>query len=126
MRARIPRIVLRGKPKPNTRLRPAHRAFIRQLPCLACGARHSIQAAHVRVGTDGGVGMRPGDRFTVPLCLTCHAKQHSIGELSFYAALGIDSLNVALRLWAVSGDVRQGERAIFRARQSIDLARRYE
>jgi hypothetical protein len=69
--------------------------------------------------------MKPGDRYAVPLCSTCHAKQHRVGELTFWSALRIDPVNVALRLWAVSADQRAGERTVFRARQYIDLAKAY-
>jgi hypothetical protein len=75
----------------------------------------------VRCGTDGGIGYKPSDRYAVPLCAEHHAEQHR-GELSFWAALGIDPLNVALRLWTVSGDLAAGERVVFRARQGIALA----
>ena len=77
----------------------------------------------MRTGTDGGVGVKPGDRYAVPLCAACHAKQHRIGELTFWSALRIDPVNVALRLWTVSADLKAGERTVFRARQQIDLAR---
>ena len=66
---RIPRTVAaRGKPKPNLHRRVQHLAFIRQLPCVACGKAAPSEAAHVRTGTDSGVGMKPGDRYAVPLC----------------------------------------------------------
>jgi hypothetical protein len=80
-------------------------------PCVACGKAAPSEAAHVRTGTDGGVGVKPGDRYAVPLCTACHARQHRIGELSF------------LRLWTVSGDIKAGERTVFRARQQIDLTK---
>jgi hypothetical protein len=79
----------------------------------------------VRTGTDGGVGMKPGDRYAVPLCTACHAKQHRVGELTFWSALRIDPLNVALHLWTVSANVEAGERTVFRARQQINLAKAY-
>jgi len=47
--------------------------------------------------------------------------QHEFGELTFWSTLRIDPLNVALRLWTVSGDINAGERIVFRARQRIDL-----
>ena len=122
---RIPRPVARGKPKPNLRRRGQHLAFVRQLPCVACGKAAPSDAAHVRTGTDGGVGRKPGDRYAVPLCMTCHAKQQRVGELTFWSALRIDPLNVALRLWTVSVNVEAGERTVFRARQQIDLAKPY-
>jgi hypothetical protein len=122
---RIPRTVAHGKPAPNLRRRVQHLAFVRQLPCVACGKAAPSSAAHVRTATDGGVGMKPGDRYAVPLCTTCHAKQHRIGELTFWSALRIDPLNVALRLWTISADIKAGERTVFRARQQIDLAKAY-
>jgi len=79
----------------------------------------------VRTGTDAGVGIKPADRYAVPLCATCHAKQHRVGELTFWSALRVDPLNVSLRLWTVSADITAGERIVFRARQQIDLAKAY-
>src|SRR6266705_4199571 len=102
---RIPRTVARGNLKPNSHRRVQHLAFVRQLPCVACGKAAPSHAAHVRTGTDSGVGMKPADRYVVPLCTACHEKQHRIGELAFWSALRIDPLNVALRLWTVSADV---------------------
>jgi hypothetical protein len=100
-----------------------HLAFVRQLPCVACGKAPPSEAAHVRTGTDGGVWAKPGDRYAVPLCASCHAKQHRIGELTFWSALRIDPLNVALRLWSISGNAEAGQRTVFRAQQHIDLAK---
>ena len=122
---RIPRSVARGKPKPNLHRCVQHLGFIRQLSCVACGKAAPSEAAHVRIGTDSGVGMKPGDRYAVPLCTTCHAKQHRIGELTFWSALRIDPVNVALRLWTVSADIEAGKRTVFRARQHINLAKAY-
>src|SRR6267142_6520378 len=123
--ARIPRSVARGKPKPNLHRRLQHLDFVRQLPCVACGKAPPSDAAHVRTGTDGGVGMKPGDRYAVPLCAACHTKQHRVGELTFWSALRFDPLNVALRLRTVSFDVEAGERTVFRARQQINPAKAY-
>ena len=122
---RIPRTVMRSKPKPNLRRPAQHLAFVRQLPCVACGKAAPSEAAHVRTGTDGGIGVKPGDRYAVPLCAACHAKQHRVGELTFWSGLRIDPLNVALRLWTISADVSAGERTVFRARQHINLAKAY-
>ena len=123
--ARIPRTKQARKRKPNLRSRVQHLTFVRQLPCVACGKAPPSHAAHVRTGTDGGVGMKPSDRYTVPLCATCHAKQHRVGELTFWSALRFDPLNVALRLWTVSCDIEAGARTVFRARQHINLAKAY-
>src|SRR5215831_15985701 len=71
----------------------AHLAFVRQLSCVACGRAAPSDAAHVRTGTDGGTGMKPGDRYAIPLCAACHAKQHRVGELTFWSTLRIDPVN---------------------------------
>ena len=118
---RILRTVLRGKPKPDLRRRTQHLAFVRQLSCVACGKAAPSEAAHVRSGSDGGAGIKPSDRYSVPLCTDCHALQHQFGELTFWSILRLDPLNVALRLWTISGDLKAGERIVFRARQRIDL-----
>jgi len=122
---RIPRTITRSKPKPNSHRRLQHLAFVRQLPCIACGKAAPSEAAHVRTGADTGMGMKPGDRYAVPLCTACHAKQHRLGELSFWSALRIDPFNVASRLWTVSADLEAGERTVFRARQHINLTKAY-
>lgn len=122
---RIARTVLRSKRKPDPRRASAHLAFVRSLPCLACGASAPSQAAHVRSSGDGGVGTKPADKFSLPLCPRCHLDdQHRIGELAFYGRLGIDPVDTALRLWTVSGNAEAGERLIFRARQTIELKAR--
>lgn len=48
-----------------------------------------MECAHVRTGTDGGIGIKPSDKWTISLCKTCHAEQHAMGEASFEAAYGI-------------------------------------
>src|SRR3954452_7296628 len=52
---------LRPEPeKPHANLRAAqHCAFIRQLPCVACGMAAPSEAAHVRSGVDGAAGIKP-------------------------------------------------------------------
>ena len=118
---RIPRTVLRNEPKPDVRRRTQHLAFVRQFPCVACGKAPPSQAAHVRSGSDGGAGIKPSDRYCVSLCTDCHALQHQFGELRFWSVLRLDPLNVALRLWTISGDLKAGQRIAFRARQQITL-----
>jgi hypothetical protein len=77
-------------------------------------------------GSGGGTGLKPPDRYAVPLCSGfqgCHFRQHG-GELTFWAELGIDPLDLSARLWAVTGNLEEGRRAVFRARQAIALHRR--
>jgi hypothetical protein len=123
---RIPRQVMAGKRRKNERVDHKHADFIRGLPCLCCGRAAPNEQAHVRLGTDGGMGLRPSDRYSVPLCAWCHRlaprAQHQIGEPEFYSLLGIDGGQVAERLYRISGDQAQGVRAIDRARASARLA----
>jgi hypothetical protein len=123
---RIPRPVAGSKPNPNLRRRRQHLAFVRQLPCVICGKPAPSEAAHLRSGSDAGAGMKPSDRYSISLCTDCHTLQHQFGELTFWSTVRIDPLNVAFRLWTVSGDIKAGERIVFRARQKIDLAKRYD
>lgn len=122
--ARIERTVLRPTRKSNPRRASQHLVFIRQLPCISCGSVPS-EPAHIRKGKDGGTGMKSSDRYSVPLCASCHRldgrSQHSLGELTFWSELRIDPTDIALRLWTVSGNIEAGNRIVFRARQAIAL-----
>jgi transcription elongation factor Elf1 len=69
---------------------PAHRAWIRGFACSACGSTTAIECAHVRVGTDGGTGIKPSDKWCISLCKDCHAEQHILGEKSFEEYRGIN------------------------------------
>jgi hypothetical protein len=113
------------KPQPWLRDKN-HLGFVRALPCLACGRRAPCEAAHVRLGTDGAAGRKPGDLYAVPLCVRCHAVQHDFGEDTFWANrmnCGItDPWRIAERLYKVSGDIEAGYRAIQHARPGLPTA----
>lgn len=88
-------------------------AMVRTLPCLKCGMEPS-EAAHVRFasaafGKSSGLGKKPNDSATVPLCSGCHRldrdAQHNRGEREFWAALNINPLLVAEKLYAARGDL---------------------
>jgi len=76
-------------------IRPKHRDFVRGHACSVCGSTVSIEVAHVRLGTDGGTGLKPSDYYAVSLCKLCHADQHSIGERTFWDEAGVDPLELA-------------------------------
>ncbi|RVT93735.1 putative HNHc nuclease [Sphingomonas crocodyli] len=69
---------------------PAHRAFVRTHACCVCSSQVAIECAHVRTGTDGGMSMKPSDRWCISLCRDHHAEQHQIGEPAFEKKHGID------------------------------------
>lgn len=88
-------------------------ALVRQLPCLKCGMEPS-EAAHVRFasaafGKASGLGRKPPENFTVPLCAGCHRldrdAQHNRGEREFWNSIGINPLIVAERLFAQRDDL---------------------
>jgi hypothetical protein len=81
-----------------------HKAFVRSLPCavrnLDCDG--PIEAAHVRMGSDGGTGMKPSDCYIVPLCHYHHNhEQHRLGERVFWKDK--DPHELAAALWENSG-----------------------
>jgi hypothetical protein len=63
----------------------AYKAWIRTLPCCACGVEGRSEAAHT--GTDGGMSMKPSDYSCVPLCSDCHTQApgayHRVGKRAF-------------------------------------------
>jgi len=95
-----------------------HLAFIRQLPCLVCMDNTSTEAAHIRFSDERaakinpGVGQKPHDHWTVPLCGRHHREQHTMNEEKFWGTEGIDPLFVAMALYLNSGDAEAGETII--------------
>lgn len=105
-----------------------HLAFIRTLPCLVTGNEIETEACHIRYSDakagkfNPGVGAKPDDRWTVPLSSTLHREQHSMGEKRFWESYGIDPIEIAKQLYAVSGDHEQGCKIIAKARPVNILA----
>jgi len=56
---------------------PKYLKLIRQMPCVRCGCNPCGEAAHLRLNGDGkenpGMGAKPDDAWTLPLCRSCHA-----------------------------------------------------
>ena len=68
-----------------------HRAWVRRHDCSVRGCKRlSIECAHVRSGTGGGVGLKPSDRWAISLCEFHHREQHRIGERAFQAKHSLD------------------------------------
>lgn len=101
-----------------------HLTAVRQCQCVSCGSERSIEAAHVRMSVAGrpnpGIGRKPDDKYTLPLCAGCHrtspTAQHEVGEIKFWAALSIEPLVLCERLYAVSPDVSKMREVIAEAR----------
>lgn len=101
----LPRRIER-EPKPGVAKRirsPGHLAWVRGHACCVpgCGGR-PIEAAHVRTGTDGGTGIKPGDQWTISLCQFHHQAQHRHGEPYFESLVGIDMKALAREFAAKS------------------------
>lgn len=70
----------------------------------------------MRIGTGGGMGLKPGDNFTVPLCFGCHSEQHRRGERSFHG--DIEKVKeLCNALWFKSGQIDECREIIARFRR---------
>ena len=78
---------------------PGHLAWVRSLACAVPGCRaRPCDAHHVRDGTGGGTGFKPGDDWTVPLCHRCHLELHQVGGRTMALRHGLDLRQLALSL----------------------------
>lgn len=96
-----------GVRKPRWYRNQGYLAWIRSFVCSIggrpghiCGG--GIEAAHARVGTDGGAGVKPSDWWTLPLCHDAHAEQHQIGEPAFEKKYAISMREIAKSFWTRS------------------------
>lgn len=101
--------------------------FLHELPCVICGAR-VVEAAHIRFADPErgkpytGKAEKPSDKWALPLCSYDHREgpdaQHRSNERAWWDRQGIDPIALCEALYAISGDVAQGEQIIAQARQS--------
>ena len=78
----------------------AHLKWVRGHDCAIAGrgdhlCEGKMEAAHVRAGTDAGVGLKPSDIWAIPLCARAHRYQHQVGEGAFGRWFGIDMKTIA-------------------------------
>ena len=97
-----------------------HLAWIRTLPSALSGRVVDIQACHVRIGTGGGMGLKPSDIYVVPLTHGEHMEQHSRGERTFWSEHGYpdpagEALSYALQ--SPCEATREAARAVVEAKQ---------
>lgn len=85
-----------NKPARNWR----YRAWIRTLPCAACGSDRNVEACHT--GSDGGGSQKASDYSCVPLCTDCHTMgagaYHRVGRADFERRNGLDLAALVKRL----------------------------
>ena len=60
-------------PKHNFIRDTEYRRHVAAQPCLICGAI-DVQASHIRLGLEGGLGLKPPDDLCWPLCVGHHAE----------------------------------------------------
>jgi hypothetical protein len=79
-----------------------HCKFVAAQPCVVCG-RTPGEAHHIRFAQPRAVGRKVSDEYTVPVCRLHHRDLHTYGdEASWWAAVSIDPLPIALQLWRKS------------------------
>lgn len=94
--SRIPKLRARERSQLVGRECPAHRAWVRRHHCSVPGCqRLSIECAHVRGGTDGGMALKPSDRWVISLCSYHHWEQHQLGEDEFGTRYAIELMELA-------------------------------
>lgn len=86
----------------------SHLAFVRKLPCIACGIDNMNDyfndAAHIRIGCFAGISLKSGDDCTLPLCKKHHHAQHQIGEKSFWKNRLDKTISLAKDLFKHTGN----------------------
>ena len=97
-RIRPPRPIAVGQRRPRLK-DPTHLALIRRQPCCICGKPGPSHAAHIRCGypeagwSPTGMGQKPDDWRTLPLCAEHHLHgpdaQHRFNERRWWEAHGI-------------------------------------
>jgi ERF superfamily len=76
-----------------------HCKFVAGQPCIVCG-RTPSEGHHIRFAQPRALGRKVSDEYTVPVCRLHHRELHAYGdEASWWAAVSIDPLPIALELW---------------------------
>ena len=93
---RFPSLLQTEPRKKASRTCAAHRAWVRRHRCSVVGCRNlPIECAHVRNGTDGGLGLKPSDKWTISLCQLHHLEQHELGEATFEQRYDLNLIELA-------------------------------
>ena len=86
-------------PRPIRLRDKEHCKFVAGQPCVVCG-RSPSEAHHIRFAQPRALGRKVSDEYTVPICRTHHGELHRYGdEASWWSGVGVDPVEVALRLW---------------------------
>jgi len=85
-----------------------HLMYVASKPCVICAGIY-VQSAHIRY-SGAGMGMKPCDVFTVPLCIEHHREQHTKNEKMFWILYAINPIARAIGLALESPDKKVRER----------------
>jgi hypothetical protein len=86
-----------------------HCKFVATQPCVVCGRKPS-EAHHIRFAQPRALGRKVSDEYTVPVCRLHHRELHRYGdEASWWAAIGLDPIPIALTFWRRSGASQRQE-----------------
>ena len=67
----------------KNRVNRHYREWVSRQPCAICGAA-PCDPHHYRIGTGGGMGVKPHDKFCLPLCHHHHVQAHQVGARTFW------------------------------------------
>lgn len=68
--------------------------------CWNCGSGDdTVIGAHIRWGQEGGIGLKPSDDLTVPLCWRCHAEQEANPGPLWWAQMVKNMARLAYQQW---------------------------
>lgn len=100
-------------------------AWIRSYSCLLCENNVEVEACHVRLEDplvdkrETGMGEKPDDRWTLPLCGYHHRDQHRGGEQQFWNRHRVNPISACLALQvAYRDDNREAADRIIHAHQN--------
>ena len=88
------------KKRRSSRKDPKHLALVRSCGCCVpgCTTGLAIHCHHVRTAANSGMGLKPADTETVPLCALHHHELHQIGAPAFEAKYRIRLAKIAAEL----------------------------
>lgn len=88
---------------------PKHLEYVRSYPCIIndgkgnqCNGSPVVAHHLTHVKDKGGMGLKTGDEYTLPLCWLHHQTLHNMGEKSFWEQWDVDEMLVVNNLARVS------------------------
>jgi hypothetical protein len=80
--------------------------MIRELRCVICGSPRHVDAAHIRYADAAackpitGMGIRPDDKWALPICHSHHMQQHDRGaERVWWKEKRLNPIRICQELW---------------------------